>query len=388
MSDRRPTIGIVSESASDNLGDAAIYESIRSFLSPFCDVVPVPLTTPSRSSSGSGASKPRARGRMFLPPRTRAQIKWYMLGGRKAQRRKYERYISEVDAVIIGGGQLLKSNIALFPERIHEICRICTSQSKKVGFFGVGVDSNPDKISRIIFDNSVRISDYFGVRDDISKTNLSRFTQDHKKIATHADPAFLISRSPEAASHGISDNLILINVMSFRVFASRKLDSDDINHDNYIETLTRLYSLFKDTHDVEIFTTGDQADLADAQHVSDSAHRLTGARPIVHHPHDLDGLFALIGRARHVIASRMHAGIIARALGANVVCADWDSKIEGCWTRIGEGDRVFRGSLLNQPQSAEQIAGHLFGFTGGELPDDARADIEAGLRTCLNAITA
>lgn len=77
----------------------------------------------------------------------------------------------------------------------------------------------------------------------------------------------------------------------------------------------------------------------------------TGILVVLVYSTSVEELQSLLSRFRNVLASRMHAGILAHISGCNTLCLNWDDKVEGMWATVGEEARVVKVDSVTGPVS-------------------------------------
>lgn len=336
-------ICIVSENQSTNLGDVALNQSLVRLLQEKCKTLSVNLSysvvkkCPNTSIKG-GRSKSAFKRilKLFIPVKLVAELRWFLLGHREFFRSYVRQHLKDADLVLIGGGQLLKENLSLFSNRIAVVCEEATRQGKPYFFFGVGVDEKVDWYFRWKLRRAIQHASAVVFRD-----------QSSRRVAEAVFPRLLGSSVvPDLCFSGAFHNGyrheqkqfdLAVNVMSFDLIVK------SINHFHglhFDQTLVRdalIKLIARHTalgHRVVLFTTGsleDHAEMNKLFHCFESVHT---SELHQFHPASLSELNEFLVSVTNVFAMRMHAGIMAYALGCNVVALNWDPKVRGAWAEV------------------------------------------------------
>ena len=398
----KPKVAIVCECLSANLGDQAIARSLSNIMSSYYDVklvsfgrLPVKRLQKDDQVAADRLSVKRRIGRL-LPNTIKSRIKWYVLGGRRVYESYFGNAINDCELVIVGGGQLIKNNVALFSDRINSVWRITRRNRVSLSFVGVGVDRSMKPLNWRLVQRALQQSEQILVRDDSSRHRIEA----NVKIAVpcsvvpdlvfglanpHAEPKF----DQRRYSYGL-------NIMSLRIMLS-----DDASE--FVSGMESSYcdlaaQIIAADMNCILFTSGSAEDLQEMQRMHGVIKDRVGLDLEVFHPGDLDDLMSFLGIVKNVVASRLHAGILSFVSGCNLVCMNWDDKVAGVWAVVGQADRVIEVSgfsdtiwakailsklnVLNAPSQTElkdladtvwnEVTLQIIGSRALQLPDQSR----------------
>jgi len=340
----KPKATIISEFNSNNLGDQAISKSLTEVLDAYWEISQVPFG----NLRGSRKDRPKASDTTSssffgglskaFPAKIKARIRWYFMGERRLFGEKFTSSIKDCDLVIIGGGQLIKNNVALFCEKIALIGGISKKHSIPLAFVGVGVDSAMSKLTWRIVDKTLIKSGLTIVRDLSSKTRIERRLVDRSNVTAIPDLAFCLNNP--GARFNRKDSIrksLALNIMDFDLM----LGASIYNKDNILDGILKvIHRAVLDGYEVCLFTSGSPKDFIAANQVkakilSDHENDLP-----VFHPSSLQELLDFYIDFNEVIAMRMHTGILAYISGCNPICVNWDDKVASAWNMIDQKERV------------------------------------------------
>lgn len=340
------TVTIISECSSGNLGDQAISRSLAAILLPRFEVRLVPFCQLDRSSTNSAVPRETEsrsalrRASRIVPPKLKARIRWYLLGERKRFEQYYRRSIEDSALVVIGGGQLIRNNIALFCDRLALLGKLGSDLKVPYALVGVGVDRNMGKVTWRLAGVLVRRCSFAILRDEMSRQRMRQNIKCAPECSVLPDLAFAL-KNPAAANTNrrisLGINIMNFDVMLGEVNPSLKGDAMAI--------IARYCAIVKCADragsSITLFTSGSPDDFREAQRVKSVVLAQTGIEVPVFHPESLDALLEFLVDVRDVLATRMHAGILAYISGCNPVCLNWNDKVHGVWSAIGQEVRVF-----------------------------------------------
>lgn len=362
----KPTAVIFSECTSKNLGDQAISRALHLILSPYFEVEFVSFSGAKKETSkvkaGVGSSRFSLsllrRISRYVSPKFKARIDWYFLGERNRLKKIYKESIEGKDLVVVGGGQLIKNNISLFCDRLsllHEIVRDLNVPSMCVG---VGVDRKMNMLTWRLVAGLLGRCKFIILRDKISLRRIEKnLDVDHALVLP--DIAFALDNHTYSdKSRGIS---IGINVMSANTLLGGVANEADLTYSDIIDGYCRAVEcMHEKSLSYVIFTSGTVEDLVEANNIKETIHNRTGVEIPLFHPKSLDDLLDFLLGVRCVIAARMHVGILAYISGCSPVCINWDDKVRGVWSVIGEENRVIELTYFVNRENAALILEELY----------------------------
>lgn len=360
----KPLIAVVSECHSDNLGDQAIAHSLSEIVLPNYRVSMISFSRIAPPSIGylGTTNAPVRKLRMVpfiraIPPRIKARVRWCLLFEKAKFARHYGAAIDQSDLVIIGGGQLIKNNVALFCEKLALVSKQAASRSIPVGIVGVGVDSKMEKKNWQVIKNPIDSANIIILRDGLSRDRVTAAFSEVDDPVVLPDLAFALNNpdvSRPLEDRGIA---LAVNVMDLKSMGQSGNISGECDNEKLVGFICDVVVAAKNsTVDiVTLFTSGAANDLAAARKVRDQVHSQTGFELPVFHPQTLDDFLAFLANVREVIGTRMHAGILAYISGCNTLCINWNDKVQGVWSAVGQQDRVIQVEEILHPDAGEKI---------------------------------
>jgi polysaccharide pyruvyl transferase WcaK-like protein len=339
-------ICIISEVCSDNLGDQAIYRALVEILQPHYFISNASFGKVLSESSVVERKETRA-GWLRLPipfelqPKSKALIRWHALGNRNKFRRHYGEAIEGNSLIVIGGGQLVKNNTSLFCEKVALIASICKRKSLPFAFLGVGVDERLSQMNWRFVKCAIQNAQVAIFRDQISLRRVLKRFGPVGNFSTLPDFGFSLLNPSRTNDWSRREVVLAINAMDSSALNKRFGGT----HENCRKSFSfSLCNFIKDSGFVRerivLFTTGSHEDFLAAKEMSRDIYVQTGVKVEIFHPETLDDLLYFLSLVRNVIATRMHAGILAYVSGCNPLCLSWDDKIDGVWQNISQERRV------------------------------------------------
>ncbi|RTL97071.1 polysaccharide pyruvyl transferase family protein [Ancylobacter aquaticus] len=358
----KPTISIISECFSDNLGDQAIARSLSNMLCPYYSISKASFSSLSVVQSNLVLAS-NQYWKSFLrmifrtvTSKTKARIRWHVLGEKVTFRMHFRRVIMKSDLVIVGGGQIIKNNIALFCEKLSLISRIAHENSVPFVLIGIGVDKNMNLRNWRIVRNAIFTAKSILLRDNISKRRMCDAFKPKVECAVMPDLAFALT-NVELESKATEPVIYLgINVMDINSMLSYRNSIGRRDADTFVATLCDIVKIAHDDgYNICLFTSGSDSDFRATLAVKGDIFAITGIDLPIFHPSSLDDLLSFLVTVNHVIATRMHAGILAYISGCNPLCVNWDDKVEGVWSAINQPERVILLEDILRPSAGAEI---------------------------------
>jgi len=344
---------IVSEYASDNLGDQAICRSLKGILSPYFDIKLLIF-----SGLGQPVSvrplfptepKPSVLRRLsrIVPPKIKARVRWYLLGEQKQYEKDCMHSIKGSTFVFIGGGQLIKNNISLFCDRLLTLNKITRKHNIPCALVGVGVDRKMNMLTWQLVSDLIKNSCFVAVRDNLSRQRIHDNLKHTDECHVLPDLAFALENPALKCKNEPRKISIGINVMGINTLLGSMGKETRVDATSIIQKYCQIfeYALEMDSS-YRLFTSGSADDLQEANIIRLAIFEETGIEVSVFHPESLDDLLEFLAGVRDVFAARMHVGILAYISGCNPVCINWDDKVRGVWSAVGQEDRVIELATL------------------------------------------
>lgn len=335
------SVGILNVAYSPNLGDGLIAECLRHGLSSSpVRIEPRFIDLAGRESFSKGLqSKKRLNAvRSMLPTFTLGVASRLYLELLVAFRLRpfYRRQMAGLDAVVLGGGNLLSDHDLNFPKKIHGALMEAARLGLPVYLYGVGVSDNWSPTGRKLFLEALGACDlrFVSVRDARSAALLARALGPEKQdIVTVLDPGVFaalalppVTREPPPPGGAAR---IGVGVMSPAELQYHGLPAlaDHVLFSFYMDLLADLAARGAE---IRLFTNGSPEDRAFAQRLSGafgqdaSSPRFIDMSERIQTPSDL---CQVIAGCTGIVAFRLHAIVAALAYDKPFVALEWDKKV-------------------------------------------------------------
>ncbi len=342
----RPKLSVISESNSKNLGDQAIARSLTGILRFDYEVSLVSFgdfRTREVKCEMRSIKSPLLFSKLMsiFPAKIKARIKWYIMGEKSHFSEYFRHSTKDSDFLIVGGGQLIKNNIALFCEKLALIGHVSRYQSKPLALVGVGVDKEMNGLTWRIANKTLRNSCLIIARDLVSKFRVQEYSGAREKCVALPDLAFGLVNPEFNCYSETREKSLAINVMSFKSMAKQFGDRSESEIREFVSGLSRIIRRANgDGYKVLLFTSGSPDDFCSAKHLHSEVVLKVGIDLPIFHPSNLDGLLHFLSGCDDIIAMRMHAGVLSYISGCNPLCLNWDDKVKGVWEMVGQEERV------------------------------------------------
>jgi len=320
----------------------------ESILSPIYSLIDAPLSGARSASSGRTLTntnlwKKKYRNIFkYFPPQMKSRIRWYLLGDRVRFIKDIKKSMIDADVVILGGGQLIKNNIALFCDRIHALNALLVKSNLPYLLIGVGVDDKMNLLTWSLVRNFMERCTVILVRDPISKSAVLSNCNVTGKLSVVPDLVFSLKNPALNDFNTERGKTIGINIMCFSTALEGGTNVSRLEVTDIASGYVRLVEkAINDGFSVQLFTSGSDEDLVAADYISNIILDRIGVKLSVVHPDNLDRLLEFLVSMQDVISARMHVGILAYISRCNPVCLNWDNKVQGVWSVINEDERVF-----------------------------------------------
>lgn len=337
MSNRRHYV-IAGETFSANLGDGVIAETLAYLIdkaapdasTAFADISG--KTGWATTITNAEDSKP-AISDSRLAPRLNNIVRWHLV--RKGRARAiWQPQLDEAAALIVGGGQLLMDNNLDFPLKIHGIVRAASDRGLPIHFVACGVHPHWSARATRLFRDALERAQTVSVRDPASAEALRR-------LVPSVDPRIVFDPAIWAADlyggeRPEPDRAVVgLGVIGLATVNRRR---DVALRESQLLTLWLeiIRSLTEQGQAFEVFTNGNPDDQSTARRLAQQAREVHGLHcPVAPRPRRPAELAALIAGYTAVIASRLHANIIAASYGIPAVGLSWDKKVDAFHDAIG-----------------------------------------------------
>jgi polysaccharide pyruvyl transferase WcaK-like protein len=311
-----PEIAVFGEWNTTNLGDRGIHAGVVEFLAGcgwgarsygLGSLTPVP--PPGAPSDPSSASAARASAILGAAPPLKRAVRSIR---QRLRMRALATPLESAAAIMVGGGALLSDSGLHFPQSLAALAATARRLRRPVLCLGCSADGpwsprGGRKIREFLAACAV-----VAVRDQATAERLA--TVFGRPVPVFGD--FCLSEAWRLNGRAGSGERAILAIN-----ARRLPPPWCAAQGHYEESLVRLARRLTQTSGrravttVRVFTTGVAEDTIPAQRVAPRVG--DGAPPVI--PGQLDALRALLGASALVVASRLHAGILALTEGAPIV---------------------------------------------------------------------
>lgn len=366
---------------SHNLGDGVIFQALAELIrSVDDDLHVVPLDIAGRTEFGQPSMKLPCVVRMLdcLPAfcRRAAVLVVFSLKFLFQWRKRWMNELQDADHVIIGGGQLFSDADLNFPVKLYLLSTLLKSKRSTILF--VGVARRWSFLGRLLVNRFIANArpEFWVVRDMESFVNAQRvFRLPADRVRVAPDPVIALGRVYKRSFALSGRRRLALGVSDPRMLAYSAARSANNSGDSYGGAYCRIAALAeKYDWEVFLFTNGAREDNDYLDELCKSNKPLGALDKYL--PRIPEELVELIAGCDLLIAHRMHANIIAFALGIPSLGFNWDDKVASFFRLTGREDYVFDD--ITEPR--------LFDVLGRVLKEPSRTTVDPG--TLANSVEA
>lgn len=363
----KPRVCIVSECFNDNLGDQAIAEAVSGILRSSFIVSKASFGRIKTGSKDTPDNIDIKAGRLsgsrlinIVPTRTKAHVKWNFLGEKKRFSEHFRSSIAGNDLIILGGGQLIKDNAELFCEKIALVAKLSKALSIPFALVGVGADAGMHKMNWRVMKYAISNASFTILRGDMSRSRIEAALSCDKCVTVVPDLAFALGNPARERAFADRNVSLAVNLMDLSsMLRAFEADVSQASEDFIAGLCEIITATDRSEASITIFTSGAIQDLRAAGAIKNRILEMTGVDLPVFHPESLTELLLFLSNVRDVIATRMHAGILAYVSGCNPLCVSWDSKVQEVWSAIHQSMRVIGLNEIASTGAAARISKQL-----------------------------
>lgn len=307
-----PEIALFGEWDTANLGDRAIHRSVQRFCarcgwdaSSYSIGALAPLAprgeraAPARRAAGQGALGTLFRAAPPLKRTLRALRQRRRIGTLLAP-------LERADAILVGGGQLLADRNLHFPQSLATIAWAARRLGKPLWCLGCGTEAEWSPRGESMIRGFLQACAVLAVRDDETAARLGRALG--RPVPVIGDFCLTVPPFWAPAGHAVAFN---VQQLPPPWSASQQ------RYEAACAALARrLARAAGSAPALRVFTTGTPEDVAAARRLHASL-REHGAELVL--PASLDELYAVLDSSALVVASRLHAAVLALARGRAVL---------------------------------------------------------------------
>lgn len=329
-----PEIAVFGEWDTTNLGDRAIHENVVRFCAE-CGwgaasyaIGSLSAITPGKAN-GSAAAPGKLRASLGRVPHLKSALRGIR---QRVRMRALLAPLRQVQAIVVGGGELLSDWDLHFPQSLAALADAARELGKPVFCLGCGAEGAWSSRAERKIRQFLTTCTLVATRDETTAERIAQVLG--HPVAVFGD--FCLGESA-AGGAGSRRPAIAVNVQQMPAPWNAQQERYEAALVALAGRLIRS-SVAGNAPSVRVFTTGSAEDSAPAQRVFG---QLSGAGARLLLPGSLGELFDLLDTSAFVIASRLHAGILALDRGAAVVGFSPHPKLRRVFSTLGIGDYGF-----------------------------------------------
>jgi polysaccharide pyruvyl transferase WcaK-like protein len=357
-------IAVCGEIYSANLGDQAIHACLLHLLERFqpgIETVSLDLSGrqggPAAATGGPGLRQ-RIAAWQSRPVLSAAygliNLTYLSYRLKRLQAGPWGRSLASAHALVIGGGQLLMDDGLNFPLKVAGAARLARRLGIPYHISACGVGRSWSPLGTRLFAGALRPSASITLRDHLSASRLAKMLPDLQPQVTF-DPAIWAAEvyplQPAAPAAAIG--LGVIDMDSYNARTEDKYDPGA-----WLESwVDLLAALHKGQGGVLLFTTGSPGDEQFAARLhAEAGRRGLSMVTLAPRPHQVPDLMRTLQSCQVVVATRLHAAILANACSVDTIGIAWDEKVRAYYGETARPDQCFP---LTQPGITEMaLAAH------------------------------
>lgn len=314
---------------SPNLGDGAIFESIKSryqLLQKDSKVIPLDIA----GRTDYQISRPKLnRLQSFPKPLRRYLVLGYcIIKYLTTWRKSWKTTLQDSDIITVGGGQLFLDEELNFPIKLYLLSRQIKPVKSRKNIAFVGVSSDFTILGKLLLKRALKNinPDSISVRDSNSKRNIINILGIKNPVSIVPDPA-LYSEEIQIQK----DHKPLKNHVSICISNPQSLDAEnklgEVFHQRPADFYGKLIkALNSNGMIISIFSNGAPEDEKLKTEVHNKNKEIiSNCHPTPTKPSEL---YNIISTSNMIVAHRLHANIIAYSLGVPSIGLNWDDKVE------------------------------------------------------------
>lgn len=242
--------------------------------------------------------------------------------------------LAAADLICVGGGALLTDINLHFPQSLAVIQRAAAELRKPLWCLGCSAEGEWSDRGRAILADFVAACDVIAVRDRATAERVTELAE--RRVPVFGD--FALPLAPWRGRRRVRprEYLLGINVSHIpQPWTHFQQDYEDL----LVELAQRFSTFSGPDMKIALFTTGTRQDDAPAMRVH---QRLAPIGATLHRPRDLGKLRRVMDESEVVLATRLHAAIVALAEGRPAISVSPAPKTENFFDTIGLSKYSFR----------------------------------------------
>jgi len=323
----------------------------------------------------------------ILPRPARARVVELALKRRlSALKTSWWQRIEGADAVIIGGGNLFQDDDLNFPLKLAVVLEGVQRAGKPLAVFAVGVTGNWSERARKLFSvlHDCRLV-HASVRDQGARENWISHFGNASPVEVCPDPGLLAASLLEAVHSYRGLPLVGLGVthpLVLRRHAGIAPGQIPLNKESDYRLLIRWF--IDAGCRVMLFTNGADEDDRFLQRILDDggckANLRDGSLTVTPRARTPQDLVNIISQPGVIVAHRLHANIIAYALGIPSIGLGWDRKVDHFFNETNRQEYILQGAQVSPSHIGEMT---LRALEAGLNPAEQRKHIRK-TRFCLS----
>lgn len=259
----------------------------------------------------------------------------------------FDKVLVDTDCIVIVGGGLIKFSTQYFGEAIKAICNRACQLHIPVILNSIGIEGYDETNTRCLTLKKILKSPSIisiSTRDDIETLKLKYLDDKPKHILIEkvADPAVWAADAynitPTQASNVIGVNIGRANLFKDYGRGITKTHLLQV----YSDSVKRIMQF---GFEVELFTNGLDSDTRFARELEVFLNKQK-CFPLIKIPNSAQDLIRIISRYKGIVATRLHASIIAYSMNIPAISLMWNEKIKFFYNNIGNPEYCLEDKLI------------------------------------------
>ena len=366
---------LISFFKSANVGDQAICSILASRLSEIAHVEEMDVS--GKPMESHPVPQPEGENRIILHQRCRFYNLKYMVSLRMPGRMEYAKAcIDRCDMVVIAGGNMIMDleKFSLYSFLCGQYIKYAKRKGKKTAVLFVGVGKIRNRIQKARWHRALQGCDMISVRDSRSRERMHRELKVKKDISIWRDPVFALENKKEPQGH----KAVAVNIY---LDALKQPEEKEQLKQAYLHIIHEL----KKEYEIMLYST-EKLDNAGLYEVYETIADKTNVK--LCWIDTADDLLALYRAADAVVATRMHAFIIALTQNIPTMALAWDMKLHGMIEDLGLTQFKVRAeeAFAQRNVIVEQVRGYVqdrekYAEFIGEIQQKNRKDFACHIQT-------
>ena len=298
----------------------------------------------------------------------------------------YEQKLKNSDGVVFAGGGIIKHTREAFWNPIHTIVNYCDKHRIPVYFNAVGIEGYDEKnfFSRVIKNTLNKdIIKKITTRDDIDC--LGRYVEDKTKLQLVGDPALWVKEAYPDFKYNQNNTKIGIGVIRGRIFTDYGFDfSEELVLKSYVNIIKTLE---KEGFEWQLFCNGRESDYLMGQNILENLNITDTKKFFAPSPKTSEDLINLVSNYKGTVSARLHANIVAVALGIPTVGFVWNDKLKLFSQQLGIENRFLEPTLFSDAEFVvKQLKDAIVNGYQQDVIDKLKTETKINLEQFINSL--